>query len=273
MRYADQHIHSACSPDSKASMADMTLAARERGMAAICFTDHVEMDDSRTGHTDPDWERRWPRMISAYQALMAAPVPGIEVRLGVELGCPNHLPELAARIAAQPELDFILGSMHNLRDVTDFYYYPYASEEECEELNRRYLAELAEIAERDCFDVMAHIAYTCRYMARAGFRTRIDAEHNGDELRSLLGRLIEKGKGIEINTSGMRQGNGPYPGTDILTLYRELGGEIVTMGSDGHTPRDAGALIPEAAELLRSLGFRYYTEFIKRQPVFYPLNE
>ena len=118
---------------------------------------------------------------------------------------------------------------------------------------------------------MAHIAYTCRYMSRAGFRTKIDTEHNDGELRALLGRLIEKGKGIEINTSGMRQGNGPYPDEDILKLYRELGGEIVTMGSDGHTPEDPGALIPEPAELLRSLGFRYYTELVKRQPVFYPL--
>ena len=239
-------------------MPDMVLAARERGMAAVCFTDHVEMDDSRTGRPDPDWDRQWPRMLSAYRTLTAAPPPGIEV-------------ELAARIAAQPELDFILGSMHNLRNVTDFYYYPYASEEECRELNRLYLAELTEIAALDCFDVMAHIAYTCRYMSRAGFRTKIDTEHNDDELRALLGRLIEKGKGIEINTSGMRQGNGPYPDADILKLYRELGGEIVTMGSDGHRPEDAGALIPEAAELLRSLGFRYYTEFVKRQPVFYPL--
>ncbi len=271
MRYADQHIHSACSPDSETPMLDMVLAARDRGMAAVCFTDHVEMDDSRTGRPDPDWDRQWPRMLSAYRTLAAAPPPGIEVRLGAELGCPNHQPELAARIAAQPELDFILGSMHNLRNVTDFYYYPYASEEECRELNRLYLAELTEIAALDCFDVMAHIAYTCRYMSRAGFRTKIDTEHNGGELRALLGRLIEKGKGIEINTSGMRQGNGPYPDADILKLYRELGGEIVTMGSDGHRPEDAGALIPEAAELLRSLGFRYYTEFVKRQPVFYPL--
>lgn len=271
MRYADQHIHSACSVDSEAPMLDMALAARDRGMAAVCFTDHVEMDDSRTGHPAPDWEERWPEMLSTYRLLMTDPPKGIEIRLGTELGCPNHCPELAAKIAAQPELDFILGSMHNLRDVTDFYYYRYSSEEECAELNHMYLTELMEIAEMDCFDVMAHIGYTCRYMRRAGFREKIDAEHYGDELRALLKRLIEKGRGIEVNTSGLRQGGSPYPGPDILTLYRELGGEIVTIGSDGHRPEDAGAHIAEAAELLQSLGFRFFAEFSKRQPVFWPL--
>jgi histidinol-phosphatase (PHP family) len=249
----------------------MALAARDRGMAAVCFTDHVEMDDSRTGLPDPDWKERWSAMLSAYGSLTAAPPEGIEVRLGMELGSPNHDPELAARIAATPELDLILGSLHNLRNVTDFYYYAYTSEEECAGLNRMYLAELLEIAELDYFDVMAHIGYTCRYMSRAGFRTRIDTEHNGEELRSLLSRLIDRGRGIEVNTSGMRQGNGPYPGEDILTLYRRLGGEIVTIGSDGHRPQDAGAQIAEAAELLRTLGFRYYAEYYKRKPVFRPL--
>ena len=271
MRLTDQHIHSECSIDSEAPMRDMALAARDRGMAAVCFTDHVEMDDSVTGQPAPDWELRWPRILSTYRELMTHPPERIEVRLGMELGCPNHFPELADRIAAAPELDFILGSLHNLRATTDFYYYPYTSEDECARLNRLYLDELMEIARMDCFDVMAHIGYTCRYMARAGFREKIDTDRYGDQLRPLLGLLISRGKGIEINTSGMRQGNGPYPGADILTLYRQLGGEIVTLGSDGHVPRDAGAGIAEAAELLKSLGFRYYAEFERRQPVFRPL--
>ena len=271
MKLTDYHIHSECSVDSASPMAEMAAAARDRGISALCFTDHVEMDDSRSGRLDPDLDIRWPATLAAYRALTASPPEGIRIRLGMELGAPNHCPEVAARAAAAPELDFILGSLHNLRDVTDFYYYPYASEEECRRLNEAYLAELLEIAAMDCFDVMAHIAYTSRYMARAGFVTKIDTTHDGGALRELLGRLIQRGKGIEINTSGMRQGSGPYPGTDILALYRDLGGEIVTTGSDGHRPEDAGAGIREAGELLRSLGFRYAAEYVKRQPVFYQL--
>ena len=252
-------------------MRAMALAARDRGMDAVCFTDHVEMDDSVTGQPDPDWEKRWPDMLAAYRAVTAQPPEGIEIRLGMELGCPHHLPELAARAAARSELDFILGSMHNLRDTTDFYYYRYTSEAECVRLNEAYLKELLEIADMDCFDVMAHIGYTCRYMRRAGFHTKIDVARNGEALRELLGRLIGRGKGIEINTSGLRQGGSPYPGPDILALYRDLGGELVTMGSDGHRTEDAGAGIAEAAALLRSLGFRYYAEYHRRQPVFWPL--
>ena len=271
MKLTDHHIHSACSRDSQTPMAAMAAAARDRGMTAICFTDHVEMDDPVTGHVAPELDERWPLILSSYRALAADPPSGIQVRLGMELGAPNHCPDVAGKAAALPELDLILGSLHNLRDVTDFYYYPYASEEECRALNRQYLAELLEIAELDCFDVMAHIGYTCRYMSRAGFTERIDTLNSGDELRELFRRLIDRGKGIEINTSGLRQGGRPYPDADILALYRDLGGEIITTGSDGHRSEDAGAGIREAGELLRSLGFRYAAEYIKRQPVFYPL--
>ena len=267
----DQHIHCCCSLDSTTPMADMVEAARDPGMAAVCFTDHVEMDDSVTGHLAPNFEQWLPEMLSTYEALMASPPEGIQVRLGMELGAPNHFPEGARAAAARTEFDFILGSLHNLRDVTDFYYYRYTTEAQCRRINEDYLTELLEIARMDCFDVMAHVAYTCRYMARAGFQTRITAENSRDELTELFRRLISGGKGIEVNTSGLRRGGQAYPSMDILRLYRELGGEIVTVGSDGHVPRDAGALIPEGYELLRAAGFRYVAEFVRRQPVFHAL--
>lgn len=271
MRLFDQHIHCRCSLDSDTSMYDMAAAARDRGMEMICFTDHVETDDSRTGRISPNWEGHWPAVLAEYGELMKDPPEGIEIRLGMELGTPNHFPELAAEAAATPELDLVLGSLHNLREAEDFYYIPYESEEQCRRLNRAYLAELLEIAGMDCFDVMAHVGYTCRYMRRRGFSERITVENSRDELTELFRRLIIRGKGIEVNTSGIRQGGEPYPSADVLALYRELGGEIITVGSDGHVPRDAGGQVKEGFELLRSLGFRYAAAYKKRQPVFYPL--
>ena len=271
MRLSDQHIHCNCSQDSRAPMRAMAEASRDAGIAMVCFTDHVEMDDPYTGRIGPNWAERWPAMRSTWQALAADPPAGIEVRLGMELAAANHLPELAAEAAAASELDFVLGSLHNLRNTEDFYFYKYESRADCDRLNRAYLAELQEIAELDCFDVMAHVGYTVRYMSKAGFPVRIEPEEYGRELTALFRTLIHRGKGIEVNTSGLRQLGHTYPHESILSLYRALGGEIITIGSDAHRPEDAGAGVALAQELLRSLGFRYFTEYRKRQPEFIPL--
>ena len=268
MEIFDQHIHSLCSPDSDAPMRAMAEAARDHGMSLVCFTDHFDMDDDVTGHHAPCWPERWPLVVEEMGALMADPPRGIDIRWGMELGEGNHDPATAVRAAAAPELDFVLGSLHNLKDVPDFYHIPYASEEECADYNRAYLRELAELARMDFYDVMAHIGYTARYMHRRGFRAEITAELYREELKEILQALIDGGRGLEVNVSGLRQGHTSYPNASVLALYRELGGELVTVGSDAHVPEDAGIGVKEGFELLSSLGFRYVARYTKRKPEF-----
>ena len=191
---------------------------------------------------------------------------------GMELGEANHDPEAAKEAAMEPGLDFILGSLHNLRGQPDFYEYPYESEEQCMQLNREYLAELLELTEFPYFDVMAHIGYTSRYMHRDGFAAEITAENCRDELAAIFEALIAQGRGIEINVSGLRTGHTSNPNASALALYYDLGGGIITLGSDAHEAKDASIGIREGAELLRSIGFRYYTVFEQRKASFLPLE-
>ena len=109
-------------------------------------------------------------------------------------------------------------------------------------------------------------------MHRDGFAAEITAEEYRDELSAIYRALIGQGRGIEINVSGLRHGHTSYPNASALALYRELGGEIITLGSDAHAPEDAGIGIREGAELLRSLGFRYYAVYDRRKPSFLPLD-
>ena len=157
MIYTDQHIHCQCSPDSHTPLREMAAAARDHGMSAVCFTDHIDMDFGNLG--DLRWEPRKDILRAAWADVRENPVEGITVRCGIELGEANHDPAAAKEAALEPGLDFVLGSLHNLRGEPDFYEYPYTSEEQCAQLNREYLAELLELTEFPYFDAMAHIGY------------------------------------------------------------------------------------------------------------------
>lgn len=264
----DYHLHSNASEDAHDTMADMALACEERGFERVCFTDHCDLDHYITGKFNPGYMDFWPSSLSQYRDTPNR--SKIQIALGIELSAANHYPELAKEVSSMPELDFIIGSIHNLLDTTDFYGLEYESAEQCESLLDAYMAEHLELADMDCFDVVGHIGYTARYMLNAGFTAHVTVERHGEYLRELFGRLIAKGRGIEMNVSGFRHPGiaGPIPSLDIVKLYRELGGEIITIGSDAHRTAEAGLHIDRGLELLASAGFEYVTVFNKRKPEF-----
>lgn len=274
MQFTDHHIHSNCSTDAEDAMLDMAIACGERGVTTICFTDHCDMDDYVTGKPDPGNDAIWRRSLTAYKETLASAPSGLDIRIGVELGEMNHDPQRAeALLASAPELDFVLASIHNLRDTPDFYALRYQSEEHCRGLIVRYLEELTEVAAMDNYDILSHIGYTKRYMLRAGFSVFVEDAMFEEQLRHLLRTVIEKGKGIEVNTSGLRHPAicETIPTPQILKLYKELGGERITVGSDAHRTVDAGRGIAHSFSMLKDLGFRYVCAYRNREPEFISL--
>ena len=174
----------------------------------------------------------------------------------------------AEKIAADCNMDFIIGSVHILQKRGDFAFMKFSSAEECEEVYRQYLDELILLTEHGVFDVMGHIGYCLRSMQKSGFPIPLTVERGGERLRTVLANIIDKGRGIEINCSGIRDGLEAFPNLEVLRLYRSLGGEILTVGSDAHRPEDAGAFIPDGIELAREAGFGYITIFKDRKPEF-----
>jgi histidinol-phosphatase (PHP family) len=203
-----------------------------------------------------------------YREMLPRLPKGLEARLGIEIGAGNHNPEKAREMSSFPDLDLVLGSIHNLRDTEDFYYIKYESETHCRELMDLYADELIDLAGMDFYDIIAHIGYTRRYMLRDGFDIHFDLEHYGDKIRELFGILIQNGRGIEINCSGVRSESvlSPTPSMEILKLYRQMGGELITVGSDSHNVRSAGVNIPWGYEQLRQAGFKYVAVYRKRSP-------
>jgi histidinol-phosphatase (PHP family) len=120
------------------------------------------------------------------------------------------------------------------------------------------------------FDVLGHVGYTSRYMFKAGFKTSLLPYR--DMLEELFKIVIQSGKGIELNTAGLRNPVGEFaPTPEILALYRSLGGEILTVGSDAHFPEHTGNGVREAYELIRQCGFKYITVFRRHTPEFITL--
>ena len=268
---ADLHMHSSFSGDSDTPMDEMIRAGLSRGLTHICFTEHMDLDYPVSSETPPGFfELDGDAYRRAFLGCRENWGEHIGLLFGVELGLQPHLAQANARFARSYEFDMIIGSSHVCHGK-DPYYPSFFEGRSQEEAYREYFASILEnIRVFSEFDVYGHLDYVVRYGPRreqgysyAAYRELFDA---------ILTMLIQKGKGIELNTGGLSGGlREPHPCLEVLRRYRELGGEILTVGSDAHTPDRVGGFFDRAREILEACGFRYYTVFEKRKPVFIPL--
>lgn len=252
MLLADYHTHSRCSPDGAASLVEMLRGAERAGLGELCLTDHCDLLDMRGA---PDDSFQWGPIEEELARTEAALAKGkITLKLGLELGEGWEDPALAATIVSHPRLDFVIGSAHNLcreDGGVDFYFVDYKDEATCHQVLTAYMRCLARLAASESCDVLGHIIYPLRYMnGRDG--NRVSLRPYWGQLEDILKTAIRAGKGIEVNTC---RGETVEDWRELLSLYRDCGGEIVTLGSDAHRPEDVGAGLPEAARLLREFGF------------------
>ncbi len=266
----DCHNHTNHSFDGKASVEEMCLLAQSQGFLVYCITDHYECQTAKQQNALPEIIR-CGEDIRAF----AKKHPGSTRFLyGVELGQPLQDREAVKELrgACGDRLDFIIGSLHNAENELDFYEvftdegYLARGISGLEELCCRYYEELLAMCREGGFDSVGHILYPYRYAVR--HNVKLDYTRQDERVRAMMREIIEKGIALEINTSGYRQGfGGPLPGAYHLAMYRELGGELITIGSDAHRTGDFAKNISDGLELIKAAGFRYITYFEKRKPV------
>ncbi|SDB16217.1 histidinol-phosphatase HisJ family protein [Eubacterium oxidoreducens] len=264
----DCHMHTRFSGDSTAPVHDMLKSAKIKSLSGLCFTDHLDLDYPGEEHDLflLDLESYVPYM----QRLKAESDCHFHIGLGIELGLQPHLADTLQDIVSQYPFDFVIGSSHVAHHVDPYYPQYYEGRTEREAYEEYFEATLENINAFSNFDVYGHIDYVVRYGPNKD--TNFSYQSYSDHIDAILKKLIELGKGIEINTGGYRSGlKHPNPREDILLRYRELGGEILTLGADAHTPQDIAYRFEELPKLLTSLGFTYFTVFKERKPCFYPL--
>ena len=259
----DFHMHSSVSFDSQEDARTMALAARDRGLKEICFTDH--MDYCRTSN--------WPNMLfdldeysRAYDALE---VPGLKIRRGVEVGLTTWNLDLASEFPKQRPFDFVLGSVHFAQDI-DPYEKRFWEGRTVQEGFRAYLEETLEVLKiHDNYDVLGHLTYACK-SPHNPTKDVIRFEDFHEITDEVMKVIISKGKGMEINTSGVDVVGVFLPTAEYLRRFKELGGEIVTVGSDAHNAARVGQYTDRALEILKDI-FGYVCTFENRVPTFHKL--
>ena len=267
MFLADCHNHTSCSTDSDADLGQMLVQAARMGLSMVCTTDHLDLV-SRDGDLWDDWT--WDPHIAHHRYWQEHRPEGVELRFGGEINVPHQFEERCRRLVEQAPLDMVVGSAHNMSEPCgrqDYILWDYKDEETCHRALDDYFDSLLAISKLDFIDILAHIPYVLRYMNdRDG--NHITLERSYDRLEVILKNLIHRGAGIEINTNRGKVLDRYGP---ILQMYRRLGGEIVTLGSDAHRPEDVGKGIEGAAQYMKGLGFQYYTVYRRRKPEFIPL--
>lgn len=257
---ADMHTHSSFSGDSDEPMREMAKAAVSRGLKQLCVTEHCDFDYPEAGF-EVDMNAYRAEFLKVREEFSGE----LELLFGVELGLMDYLAPRLYDFTKNWEMDFIIGSSH-LVDGADPYYPEYFGKFGTRDGIERYFGSiLANVRAFDDFDVYGHLDYAVRYCAEKSY----DPLDYRELLDEILRLLVEKGKGIEVNTAGLRKGLAhcnPHP--YILGRFRELGGEIVTVGSDAHRACDVARDFSIAEQALRDAGFRYYAVFRKRKPEF-----
>ena len=270
MRYhfaSDCHNHSNCSPDGSDSVGEMRQRAQELGLWAHTLTDHCECQNF------PDRYR--PRVEQAWKAMEQVPQGGgCRFYRGIELGQPNQDPASAQEALSGRNYDFVIGSIHNIRGYEDFFFLDYSKVEPefIDQLLTTYWEEEQEVIAWGNFDSLGHLTYPLRYI-EGDHGIPVDLSKHREAIDGIFRALIQKGKALEVNTSGLRQKIGrTLPDLPLLRRYRELGGELVTLGSDAHSTGDLGKGIDEGMELLEEAGFRYFAVYEQHAPILLPLR-
>lgn len=266
---ADFHTHSHFSSDSTASMQSMVNKAIELGMDILCFTDHMDYDFPKECGLPFTFDPN--EYFKELEEIIEKNRDKIIILKGIELGLQPHVAELDNKLLDQYDFDFIIGSSHLAEGMDPYSPTFWANRTIEQSIQTYYEGIIKNVKMFDHFQVYGHLDYIVRYIPDKSYV--FTYRKYSDVIDEALKCILNAGRGIEVNTSGYKYGLGhAHPNVDILKRYIELGGELITIGSDGHKPEHLCYDFSSAEQMLLSLGFKYYATFEKQKPAFHKLG-
>ncbi len=273
----DLHTHTRHSPDAaNDTVAERVAAANRLGLRYMAVTDHVEINRYypaayyRRQETEEfvyDGEAVFRGSAAEVTAAQADCAP-LTLLCGVEIGQIPQDPALAEMLYRDPRVDLVIGSVHELPGMADFYFIDYAKTD-IPALISAYFDEVLRLAQTDCYDILAHLTYGLRYLPN---RADYDLTPHLPVIDRIFRTVIAKGKAVELNGSNLKAEQ-PFtdPDVSLIRRYRALGGKSLTLSTDAHETRYLGYQMDKLEQMAREAGFTELTCFRKHQPFRIPL--
>lgn len=286
--YADYHLHCEYSDDSNEPMENQIQQAIALGLDEMCFTDHVDYGIKR------DWDDpegiiirhaiehgkevdlilanvNYPKYFEALNMNQKKYASSISIKKGLEFGIQSITVDAFEKLYAlyQDDLDFVLFSMHQVNNL-EFWTQDFQKGKTQKEYNDEYYKEIYQTMQMfHHYSCLAHLDLLARYDENGIY----PFENEKDIIAEILKYAIRDGKGIEINTSSWKYGlKDTQPSRAILKLYKDLGGKIITVGSDAHETKYLASHIKDAYAILKNeIGINEICTFDHMQPIFHKI--
>ena len=286
--YADYHLHCEYSDDSNEPMENQIQKAITLGLDEMCFTDHVDYGIKR------DWDDpegiiirhavehgkevdlvlanvNYPKYFEALNMYQKKYASSISIKKGLEFGIQSITVDAYEKLYAsyQDDLDFVLFSMHQVNNL-EFWTQDFQKGKTQKEYNDEYYKEIYQTMQMfHHYSCLAHLDLMARYDENGIY----PFENEKDIIAEILKYAIRDGKGIEINTSSWKYGlKDTQPSRAILKLYKDLGGKIITVGSDAHETKYLASHIKDAYAILKNeIGINEICTFDHMQPIFHKI--
>lgn len=261
----DCHVHCDFSDDSGMLPRQGVDSAVAYGLKGIAYTDHIDID-----YPDPSYDFTFD--IAARTKSLNQLQKQYEGRLsiinGVEIGIQPSVIKQSNEFVTKGNFDFVICAVHSVDHYSLCMSSKFFEGKSKKKAYRRYLEAVYDsVTHFDDFDIVGHIGYVRRYGPYED-RSMPYAEFS-DIIDMILKRVIDDGRGIEVNTSGYAYNLGsPIPDFDIIERYKELGGKIITIGSDAHDPKCIGARFLDTLKRVHRIGFKSVAYYEQRKPVF-----
>lgn len=266
--YYDYHMHCSFSDDSNTPMEDMINKSIELGLKEICFTDHVDYSII-TNNIEEDHTVDYNEYFRNIEYFQNKYKDKIIIKRGIEMGLQNHTLPKCMEDIEKNDLDFVIASIHTINKLDLIERHFYQDKSQFEAYRQYYEILYNMIRKFKNYSVLGHVDYVKRY---GDLNNIIDDKVFSDEIDEILKMAIYDGKGIEINTSSFRYKLPDLtPSSYILKRYKELGGEIITTGSDSHNPAQVAHEFERIYKGLEEMGYKYICTFDKMNPNFIKL--
>ncbi len=259
MRKIDYHMHTKFSADSEANPREHILKAIEEGLEEICFSDHRDFH-----YPYCPFELDVENYFHEIKLLKEEYKDQIKIKIGVEIGLDlDYIDEINEFIDSY-DFDYVIGSIHVIHNTEFYDPAEFFKGKTKEEAHREFFMNTLECVKTfDCFNCLGHLDYIVRY---GPYKDKcVQHELYKDIIDEIFKVLIKKNKGIEVNTSGYRDLKiCGFPNFELVQRYYDLGGRIITVGTDSHTSDRVGEHVGDVIKEYQRIGFEDVSTFSKR---------